>query len=86
MAVATSPGISKRDLIRRISGEYPRTVYARINHLVKIGLLHVTLRPDSETALGLTDLGELVAVHVFQIDHLMERLYESLPEDEEAGL
>lgn len=81
LLVEEREGLSKGAIIDAVSREYPRTVYARINHLVKIGVLRVVLYPDFP-GIHLTRFGHELAEHIRAMNDIMKRLHDSLPEDD----
>lgn len=80
LMVEERPGLSKGEIIDAISEEYPRMVYARINHLVKIGVLRTGSHPDS-ICIYLSGAGLELAEHIRAMDMIMKGLHDSLPEE-----
>ena len=82
MAVKDHPGASKTEIMR-LDSTNETTRYARINHLIKIGLIEVQTGGNqwNTSRLYLTPAGQEVASHVESINKTMKKLYESIPEE-----
>ena len=85
LAIKEHPGASKTEIMRMDSTN-EKTRYARINHMIKIGLIEVQTGGNqwNTSRLYLTPAGQEIASHVESINRIMKRVHESLPDEEPA--
>ena len=82
-------GLSRREILEDFPDDVRRTVYMRINHLEKIGILEARTPEGADPlrtppGIHLTSRGERIAEHVRALDGLMQDLHDSMAEDGEG--